>query len=557
MKKFVAILLMLCLLPITVLAAPNFESIDAVVANQNVSDRLILRDRPSEKGKVLGRFYSGTPVLILSEEGDFCEVKVGNLTGYMMRWYLEYELPNYDLPKLFYTGLVSKADAPVYDKASTSGSVIARANGQVQVLGDINDDWRYVKNGENYGYMRALHIKDVEMDIPVAYLSTRVALCSDKKLTKETGAVYAGGTVVRVLDASRSGYWARVQVLGVPGATAGPMTEGYISQDYLNVFIWPWQQTQASYAVGRLTQAISLPSVNYDGGQVQAEENTLVTILGETETKYHILFDWGQGMVDKAIVQRYTGRSAGNGGITHWGYALLSPEDERRWEHSATSRIQGYTIGTRMQVEWGYNQIDFLDAENTIILTDKDLKKYLPDLPEGAFEITDKNTAIWHFTVKEGNTATLSMENEAWNIHIENQQFGPGSYSYHLPSGTKGNLQGAAWCSDKALTPDLKLYTLRSEWAAEPAFTGSARYFCDWQIASHGSWYGYRAVPMENCDESYFIISDLNTLQEEDAAGRYVDLNGLTYEEENCFHLLPGQFIELHNCILYYDFGNG
>ena len=557
MKKCIALLLLLCLMPLQGLAAPNFESIDAVVANRKLSDRLILRDRPSEKGQVLGRFYSGTPVTILAEEENWCEVMVGDLTGYMMRVYLEYEVPNYDLPHDLYTALTARENAPIYNKASTSGGVIARAGAQVLVMGDINDDWRYVKSGENFGYMRAVHLKNTELNVPVAYLSTKTPFYSDKKLTRETGTVYYGGTCVQVLDASRNGYWARVRVLGTGYGTQGPMTEGYISQDSLNVFVYPWQQMQPQYPVGKMLQDVALPSINLDADRVIAKEHTLVTILGETDSQYHIFFDWGQDMVDKATVRKETGRSAGNGGIAHWGYALLPADDERRWEQSALSRILGYTVGDRMQVEWGYNQVGFLDFENTIVLTDRTLAKYLPDLAEGAFEINDQNTGIWHFVVKENQTATLSMENKEWNIRIENKVFGPGSYSYHLPAGTTGNLQGAVWCSEKASTPDIRLYTCLPEYVNEPAFTGSARYFCDWQIANHGSWYGYRAFPMENCDESYFIISDLNTLQEEDAAGRYVDLNGLTYEEENCFHLLPGQFIELHNCILYYDFGNG
>lgn len=553
MKKFVLLLMLMCLLPLCALG----EGREAVVANRMVSDRLILRDKPSDKGKVLGRFYSGTPVTVLSENDNWCEVMVGNLSGYMMRPYLEYELPNYDLPRLFYTGLVTKADAPIYSKAATSGTVIARAHGQVQVMGDINDDWRYVKSGENYGYMRSIHIKDVEMNIPVAYLSTKTAFHSDKNLTKETGAVYYGGTCVQVLDASRNGYWARVRVLGTCYGTQGPMTEGYISQEYLNVFVWPWQQMQPQYPVGKMRQDVVLPSINLDGGYVPVKEHTLVTILGETDSQYHIFFDWGQDMVDKSIVRKETGKSAGNGGIGHWGYALLTHEDERRWAHPAFSRILGYTIGNRMQVAWGYNQIDFLDTENTVVLTDHDLQKYLPDLPEGDFEITDINTAIWHFEVKDGQTATLSMENDAWNIHIENQLFGPGSYSYYLPVGTTGNLQGAQWSSLKASTPDLKLYTLYSEWANEPAFTGSARYFCDWQISDTSGWYGYRAVPMEGCEDSYFIITTLHTLDGEGENGEKVDLNRLEYEEDNIFYPQPGQFIELHNCILYYEFGNG
>ena len=70
MKKCIALLLLLCLMPLQGLAAPNFESIDAVVANRKLSDRLILRDRPSEKGKELGKQIADKVDGVLFEMDD-------------------------------------------------------------------------------------------------------------------------------------------------------------------------------------------------------------------------------------------------------------------------------------------------------------------------------------------------------------------------------------------------------------------------------------------------------------------------------------------------------
>lgn len=239
MKKWMALLMFLCLLPCMGTAENNNPAKAAVVANQNVADRLILRSAPTKNGKVLGRFYSGTPVIILEDDGSWCRVQIGSLTGYMMRPYLADELPNYDLPQLFFDASVKKTNAPIYSKASTSSPVIARASDTIKLLGDINDDWRYVKCGEQYGYMRALHLYETEINLETAYLSSRVELCSDPGLKKHTGAIYYANTPVRVVAISRKEGWAKVEITGFPGVSDGLGPSGYIRQEYLNVFVWP------------------------------------------------------------------------------------------------------------------------------------------------------------------------------------------------------------------------------------------------------------------------------------------------------------------------------
>jgi len=75
----------------------------AVVANTNAADRLNLRKKPSSDSDTLGRFYSGTPVTVLSEENGWAHVRLGNLYGYMNSFYLMRENRNYGAPSLFFT----------------------------------------------------------------------------------------------------------------------------------------------------------------------------------------------------------------------------------------------------------------------------------------------------------------------------------------------------------------------------------------------------------------------------------------------------------------------
>ena len=56
-----------------------------VVVNGDLRDRLHLRNKPSRGGESLGKFFSGTQVEILGEEGDWYHVRVGWQEGYMMK----------------------------------------------------------------------------------------------------------------------------------------------------------------------------------------------------------------------------------------------------------------------------------------------------------------------------------------------------------------------------------------------------------------------------------------------------------------------------------------
>lgn len=64
----------------------------ALVNNPNPEDRLNLRAEASQEAGSLGRFYNGTPVKVLAEKGDWCQVQIGTgLTGWMMKKYLAFD----------------------------------------------------------------------------------------------------------------------------------------------------------------------------------------------------------------------------------------------------------------------------------------------------------------------------------------------------------------------------------------------------------------------------------------------------------------------------------
>lgn len=65
----------------------------AKVSNPDPADRLHLRTKPERNAPSLGKFYNGTPVQVLKEQGDWCQVEIGvdgQLVGWMMKKYLTF-----------------------------------------------------------------------------------------------------------------------------------------------------------------------------------------------------------------------------------------------------------------------------------------------------------------------------------------------------------------------------------------------------------------------------------------------------------------------------------
>jgi hypothetical protein len=62
----------------------------AMVVNPNPADRLHLRERADKRSRSQGKYYTGTPVEVLSVEGDWVQVAIGGQRGFMMRRYLTF-----------------------------------------------------------------------------------------------------------------------------------------------------------------------------------------------------------------------------------------------------------------------------------------------------------------------------------------------------------------------------------------------------------------------------------------------------------------------------------
>ncbi|MBQ8201079.1 MAG: SH3 domain-containing protein [Clostridia bacterium] len=125
------------------------------VNNHSSTDRLHLRQQASYSAASLGRFYTGTPVTIVSyTRTGWAYVRIGSLEGYMDMSYLTASMPQqYGVTRMvnntYGTGLNLRT------LPTTSSAVLALCPNytRITVLGDLSDGWCYVQYGDQMGYM--------------------------------------------------------------------------------------------------------------------------------------------------------------------------------------------------------------------------------------------------------------------------------------------------------------------------------------------------------------------------------------------------------------------
>ncbi len=128
----------------------------ALVENPNSADRLHLRDKPDQGGKSLGKYYNGTPVEIIGIQGDWANVRIGGVKGYMMKKFLDFNQP-----------LTGSLDAmpSIYMKDASSTMLYPRAEkadgrelpyyDDIRVIGLVDTAWYHVwfPTTDEYGYV--------------------------------------------------------------------------------------------------------------------------------------------------------------------------------------------------------------------------------------------------------------------------------------------------------------------------------------------------------------------------------------------------------------------
>ncbi|MEG1890072.1 MAG: SH3 domain-containing protein [Clostridia bacterium] len=122
----------------------------AVVNNANPEDRLHLRTEPSKDAASLGKYYNGTPVHVLSEQGEWVKVALFGVEGWMLRRFLAFG-EDMNTVKNAYPFLVIRPGAyQIYGSPDTSNVLYAdhmewdSEDMDMRMIGVVGDTWYHV-----------------------------------------------------------------------------------------------------------------------------------------------------------------------------------------------------------------------------------------------------------------------------------------------------------------------------------------------------------------------------------------------------------------------------
>lgn len=248
--------------PETVAPPPEEETplvFTTMVVQTGNSGKLYMRNNPSTKGKVIGKYANGTQIKVINIDSGWATVFMNNQTGYMMAKFLqplasqpyqhpEEQQPAVDVPavtaiKTIQTGNENKLN--LRSAPRSSASVLTRfPNGtQVEILNALDSTWDHVRVNGQTGYMMDRYLtssvafapeqteqpqppeQTIQSESPAAttgqtmYVSTgndgKLNLRSKMDARSISIERYPNGTQVTVLETS--GSWAKVKVNGRTG----------------------------------------------------------------------------------------------------------------------------------------------------------------------------------------------------------------------------------------------------------------------------------------------------------------------------------------------------
>ncbi|MBR3016329.1 MAG: SH3 domain-containing protein [Clostridia bacterium] len=598
----------------------------AVVANPKLSDRLNLREKPDSKSKSLGRFYSGTPVYVIdkrpvwdSDGREWARVDLlanfeagADVSGYMLKEYLMPMNVNFEAPQLFYRASASSRTNLLEEPRSGAKIVGEVGEGEIYLLGDIGDDWRLAANqaGE-VGYIRASRVRDTRFEVKQAYLFPAdgggyVPIYEDKDLKKVCAKMYPGASV-KIVDYSKAKGWATVECYGVPYEMKNEWVWqadiiGYVRLEDVTVFIQPWQ------AEVKLRTGIAKTDIETDADDVIIPCGASVTVAGEMKEQYQVVYgDATAGWYTEKMVSfskiELTDRPANDHGPAALGFALL-PNDEtdpegrqfimtpiqknpgNKWEEGSdySETRLAEIIGEVEKDGVSYWQLRnhssgnfYMEKAKCQAILYSEMQNAEADLWEetdGTWTASEAEQGLWYYFLAPGQEGLLTLEKpDGTVVEYEIYEGTPNetAYSFFAEAGTKITVQGEG--EVRPLRKEEGPYLLPpypgNYEENQEIFSGSGRFFCDWQLPDDINYFTLMIRPMEGSKDSYAAVSTIFGNADETELVNFfpVSEEGWEHEGKMCDNespwdwydcmLLPGMFLEIHNCVVSVFFGNG
>ncbi|MBO2515780.1 MAG: hypothetical protein CW338_00695 [Clostridiales bacterium] len=113
--------------------------------NPDPKDRLHLRQAPDRGSRSLGKYYNGTPLLVISRGSEWTRVRIGNTEGYMMTKYLAFGDQINSLPSAL-TGKINVHPATeiLWDGETVPVKITGYDVSRLLIIGVAGDEWYLV-----------------------------------------------------------------------------------------------------------------------------------------------------------------------------------------------------------------------------------------------------------------------------------------------------------------------------------------------------------------------------------------------------------------------------
>lgn len=164
--RFVALFCTVILLCPAMTALAKTELDDLLTKGTVTCEKLKLRSIPSDEARTLGTYAKGTQVVVLRNDGTWCEVLLDGQYGYMMSKYLKIDTP-YTAQGYIYT----QNDGKVYnlfEEADVNSAIAAKyLGGAAFEIVEQAGDWYLVRSGRTIGYLPSANTVMADSDLKV------------------------------------------------------------------------------------------------------------------------------------------------------------------------------------------------------------------------------------------------------------------------------------------------------------------------------------------------------------------------------------------------------
>ncbi|MDD3336354.1 MAG: SH3 domain-containing protein [Eubacteriales bacterium] len=141
---------------------------ETIVVHSSAPDKRVnLRDAANKNSNSIGLFCDGTPAQLLSDNGQWAYVRIGDLTGYMLDTYLSTNQTGADLQTVVANENLTLTRCDVFIGTAQPKTLEVEEGTQMSLLGFAHDSGSrqnqpYVRCGDSFGYVEFAKLRPLD-----------------------------------------------------------------------------------------------------------------------------------------------------------------------------------------------------------------------------------------------------------------------------------------------------------------------------------------------------------------------------------------------------------